>query len=59
MSPTLEHLADGLVTQEVAIPQQEHIFLEEPQQGKAEGDIVKAFLAKWAVCLCLPIPPTL
>ena len=26
MSPTLEHLADGLVTQEIAIPQQEHIF---------------------------------
>ena len=39
MSPTLEHLADGLVTQEVAIPQQEYIFLEEPQQVMSHGDL--------------------
>src|SRR5271157_3493890 len=39
MSPTLEHRADGLVTQEVAIPQQEHIFLEQPEQVMSHGDL--------------------
>ena len=39
MRPPLAHLGDGLVAEEVAVPQQQHVLLEEPQQVVGHGDL--------------------